>query len=140
MSTLLSELALDYEILADDPIEMGIHFGQSILNHVHSGLDSVRSYSSEVVSEISSTANRAVTFVQHPKQVEIAPIGAPISLAGRALKPRSSLGAAPSRSTAIDYRRRQTVNTGVRPIQGRGAVGYKPRAYASRSTFLVGGM
>ena len=30
--SLLSNLTLSYEILADDPIEMGIHYGKSILN------------------------------------------------------------------------------------------------------------
>jgi hypothetical protein len=31
MST-LSDLTLSYETLADDPIEMGIHYGKSVLN------------------------------------------------------------------------------------------------------------
>ena len=30
--SLLADLTLNYEMLADDPIEVGIHYGQSILN------------------------------------------------------------------------------------------------------------
>lgn len=33
MSSLLADLTLDYEQLFNDPIEMGIHYGHSILNY-----------------------------------------------------------------------------------------------------------
>lgn len=31
MSSLLADIALDFEALANDPIEMGIHYGKSVL-------------------------------------------------------------------------------------------------------------
>lgn len=139
---LLSELTLDYEILADDPIEMGIHFGQSILNHVSSGMESARSYSAGIVEEISAGATKVATIVSHPKPVETFPLGAPISIASRALKPRSAPiqnanGQGLARIDTIEYRKRRTVNAGLRPLKARGSVGYQPRSYASRNTFVM---
>lgn len=128
MSNLLSELTLDYEILADDPIEMGIHFGQSILNHVSSGLDSARQYSSEVVDEVSSVASKTVNFISSPRLR----VSRQFSLEGRKLKART----VQNRIQTTAYLRRSTVATG-RTSGANSFSGYTPRNVPKRSN-LVG--
>lgn len=128
MSDLLSELTLDYEILADDPIEMGIHFGQSILNHVSSSIDSARQYSNEVVEEVASAASKTVNFISSPRLR----VSRQFSLEGRKLKARTVQNRIPTTS----YLKRSAVTTG-RATEANRYSGYSRRSNPKRPN-LVG--
>ncbi len=48
--SLLGDLQLDFEALADDPIEMGIHYGKSVLQVVSSRVSTPKQYLDNLVT------------------------------------------------------------------------------------------
>ncbi|RTK95140.1 hypothetical protein EKI60_01650 [Candidatus Saccharibacteria bacterium] len=102
--SLLSNLTLDYEILADDPIEMGIRYGKSIL------------------SSVSNTVVAAEQFVEQqqfkkrqtvPVKVQVRATAARRPQAAQrnhsSSSPRRSFIDYSARSTAMGYSRRNMV-------------------------------
>ena len=57
---LLSNLTLAYETLADDPIEMGIHYGQSILDLIAGPTESVNEHDYQARPQLAPTS-RTIT-------------------------------------------------------------------------------
>ncbi len=92
--SLLSNLTLDYEILADDPIEMGIRYGKSIL------------------SSVSDTVVAAEQFVEQQqfKKRQAVPVKlqARTPATRRPQAPKRDLSSSASRRSFIDYSARST--------------------------------
>lgn len=138
MSSLLSELALDYEILADDPIEMGIHYGQSILSQMSDSWDTVSAYSRQVAREIStevvSLSARATSFVTAPKvYVERKAVNSE-----QVERPGFSRSVVTERNKPVraTYTSRSAVDS-IRPrSRGNVQMGYRRRGYLNRAALV----
>lgn len=59
--SLLSDLQLDFEALADDPIEMGIHYGKTVLQVVSSKVSTPKQYFDSFVAPQKTTKQKQNT-------------------------------------------------------------------------------